>query len=116
MIRLTARKGGWQHILRYARRQWVSRNMRSVSGHAFRRIGGMGHSREALRVRRELDRELAEAAESVRRELVWSTAERVNLDSIMFTIDRVVVLRRAFAGARDTRQRTKLSAELRLLE
>jgi len=76
----------------------------------------MGHSREALRVRRELDRELAEAAESVRRELVWSTAERVNLDSIMFTIDRVVVLRRAFAAARDTRQRTKLSAELRLLE
>lgn len=76
----------------------------------------MGHCREALRVRRELDGELADAAERTGQDLMWTAADRIILNLIMATIDRKVDLTRCYAATQDTKSRVKVSGELRLVE
>lgn len=74
------------------------------------------HSADASRVRRELDKELAESAAVSGRELVWSAAETQVLELISAAIDRKVDLSRDYAAATEPNVRVKLSGEIRLTE
>lgn len=74
------------------------------------------HTAEALRLRRELDAELAANGKAAGRDLVWSAADRQILDLIISAIDRRVDLLKRYAALDDTKLRVKLSAELRLAE
>lgn len=76
----------------------------------------MARSAKARKVLRELDVELASAAEHTARSLVWTAQDRAVLELIADTVDRHVGLAAEYAVAEDTMRRVKLSAELRLLE
>jgi hypothetical protein len=76
----------------------------------------MAHSPEARRVRRELDKELAETGASTGRSLAWSAADRKVMALLASAIDRECDLRRDYAARAEPKLRIKLSAELRLLE
>jgi hypothetical protein len=75
------------------------------------------HSPEANKVRRDLQKELAESAAGSGDELVWSAAEVEIIDLIQAQIDRKTELSAAYTkAADDPKVRCKLSAEMRLLE
>ena len=76
----------------------------------------MRHSPEARRLLRELDAELASAAEHAGRNLIWTPQDKAVLEMIADQTDRRVELAGEYAVAEDTSKRVKLSAELRLLE
>jgi hypothetical protein len=73
-------------------------------------------SDEAQRVLRALDAELAAAAKTAGRELVWSAAEREVLDLIAAQIDRKVELAQRYAEADQVRVKLALATEVRLTE
>lgn len=81
-----------------------------------RRIGDMAHSREALKIRRELDKQLAETAAAAATTLDWSAQERAAIDLLLDAIDRKCDLQRDYASAVKSNERVKLSGEIRLLE
>ena len=76
----------------------------------------MGHCAEARRVRRELDKELAETGVRSGRSLVWTAADREVLALIASAIDRKCDLQRDYSAAEDAKTRVKISAELRRIE
>ena len=76
----------------------------------------MAHCVEARRLRRELDKELADAGARSGRTLTWTAQDRENLALIASTIDRKCELGRDYAAAEDAKDRVRLSAEIRLLE
>jgi hypothetical protein len=76
----------------------------------------MAHCYESRRVRRELDKRLAETGAATGRDLVWTPQELVVLSLIQATIDRKVEMTRDYAAAVDAKMRLKFSAELRLVE
>jgi hypothetical protein len=76
----------------------------------------MARSVEALKVLQELDVELAQASERVGRSLVWTAGDRAVLELIADTIDRKVDFMVLYEATPDITPRTRLSAEIRLLE
>lgn len=77
----------------------------------------MRHSTEARRVRRELDRELAQSAAASGRTLEWSAQDLAVLELIMSAIDRKVDLTATYESADgEPKLRVKLAAEIRLIE
>jgi hypothetical protein len=74
----------------------------------------VAHCAEARRVRRELDKELAETGARSGRSLVWTAADREVL--AWSAIDRKCDLQRDYSAAEDAKTRVKVSAEIRLLE
>jgi hypothetical protein len=76
----------------------------------------MAHCYEARRVRRELDQQLAASAASSGRSLAWSAQDREVLVLISAAIDRKHDLAGDYAAAVESKNRIKISAELRLLE
>ncbi|OBG36199.1 hypothetical protein [Mycolicibacter heraklionensis] len=72
-----------------------------------------------VKVRQELDAELASASRRAGRALEWSAAERAVLELISADFDRISDLRAAYATAAEAGEvkiQVKLSTELRLLE
>jgi hypothetical protein len=76
----------------------------------------MARSAEALKMRRELDKELAAASKRSGQNLVWSAAEQAIIGLICDEIDRKSVLFKAWTEATDAKVQVKLSGEMRLLE
>jgi hypothetical protein len=76
----------------------------------------MARSAESRKLLRQLNRELAATAERTSRELVWSAQELAVLELICDQIDRKVELYGLYRDAEDAAAKTKLSAEVRLLE
>jgi hypothetical protein len=72
----------------------------------------MKHSKEACRLRRELEKELAENGE----DLVWSAADSARIVRAMAILDRLADLQADYdrLGPEDTKLRVALSTELRL--
>lgn len=67
-------------------------------------------------MRRELDKELAQAGQRTGQQLVWSAAEEAILGLISDQIDRKTAILAAWEAETDPRVGCKLSAEARLLE
>ncbi|MGV0607372.1 hypothetical protein [Mycolicibacterium sp. XJ1904] len=67
-------------------------------------------------MRRELDKELADAGLRSGQNLVWSAQEEAILGLILDEIDRKAVILNAWEEATDPKVVCKLSAEARLLE
>jgi hypothetical protein len=76
----------------------------------------MVRSREARKVRRDLDKELAAAGLRSGQNLVWSAQEEAILGLISDEIERKEALLEAWRQATDAKVQCKLSAEARLLE
>lgn len=77
----------------------------------------MAHCTEARRVRRELDRQLAEAGAASGRSLSWTAQDKQVLALLASAIDRKNDLQADYASAADEpKTRIKLAAELRLCE
>lgn len=79
-------------------------------------LSNMKHSRQARKVLRELDAELAASSERTGTTLVWTAADRVILAAIAANIDRRADLSAEYESCTEPKIRVKLSAELRLLE
>lgn len=77
---------------------------------------GGAHCAAAVAVLEALDRELAENAEQLGQQLMWSAAEELIRDLVADAIDRREVLRSSWLAADDDKVRVKISTELRLLE
>lgn len=76
----------------------------------------MARSAEARKMRRELDKELAEAGLRSGQNLLWSAQEEAILGLICDEIDRKVRILEAWEECADPKVQCKLSAEARLLE
>jgi hypothetical protein len=73
-------------------------------------------SAESRKVLRELDKQLAALSERTGMKWAWEPQDEAVLTLIADQIDRKVELSGAYAQAVDAKDRTRLSAEIRLLE
>lgn len=77
----------------------------------------MPRSPQGRRIARDLDKELAAAAQSSGKPLEWTAAERAVIGLITAQIDRIADLTVDYDAAVDSPKiRVKLSSEMRLLE
>ena len=75
----------------------------------------MAHSRAARKLRRELDAELKANGVAAGSELEWTAADRVTLERIACTVDRIGDLTRDYdAVGDDVKLRRQLAGEIRL--
>lgn len=72
------------------------------------------HSKEARKVRRELDKQLAASAAASGHDLVWTAQELETLAFIQSEIDRKCDLERDYAAAETAKERVSIGRELRL--
>lgn len=80
-----------------------------------RSLGLMAHCPAARRIRRELDKELADNAAESGTELMWTAADRAILERISATADHITDLTRDYAATGDdVKLRLKLAGEIRL--
>lgn len=76
----------------------------------------MAHCSAALKLRRELNAELASVVQQTGQNLVWSTAEVALIERAMATVDRLVDLQCDYNAAETPKLRIQLSTELRLCD